>query len=36
MPDLACPKYGLITSMGAARGFKAVIQTQPQPHKVVP
>lgn len=28
MPDLACPKYGLITSAGAARGFKLVIQMQ--------
>lgn len=35
MPDLACPKYGLITSVGAARGFKLVIQMQLPLHKSI-
>lgn len=38
MPYLACPKYGLITSVGADRRLEVVIQMQPQPqpHKSVP
>lgn len=35
MPDLACPKYGLITSVGAAGGFKLVIQMKLPLHKGV-
>lgn len=33
MPALACPKYGLITLVGAAGGCQAVTQTWSQPHR---